>query len=476
VWGGPPWPPTLSWPPLNACPPPFFFFFFFFLACPILTPARPPIHPPHTACCRSTSHTPTPSGRAGQAGWRAAAARPALSGRPQRGPRCCRPALLPTRALAPGDEEGGDDAADAPDALNAEWRDLLGQLDASHKEGPPPPPPLLPYTPATGGTPFHDAPPPAPAGFPGLGAWAWPPPPGQGGATPSSASASAGGGAVDDTWDWGDGEGYTPFGAAAGGAPATGPPALGDGWWCGGEAAASAVPSASPSPGPADAAAAASSAAAPAAAALAQGATARDAAGSPSPWDGAARAVYVILFGVGSAETEGIYSLRACRAEDGLPHDTIVAFERAADAARYAGRLEAAMAHAPAVCGISPGELLDFCADAGYAARLEPAGSPLAPPACNVGLTDWERSVRLRGGQWSVLPADPVRGQEAAGSEGGGGGGEGPCAPSSPLPPHPFGSLTNNAGAYSGAAASPCDGSSLDELRARLERAWAADG
>ena len=375
------------------------------------------------------------------------------------GARCCRPPLprlrLLSRALPADAEEGGPGDA-SPDALAAEWRDLLAQLGKDEAPASPP------YAPSSAGTPFSEPPPP-PAGWPGLGAWAWPAAPG-----PASASASAGGGAVDDTWDWGDGEGggaggYTPFGAAAAAAAAAAastPAALGDGWWFGGDPPPADAP-ASPSSSASASASASSSSAASASPALASGATA--AAGSP--W-AAARAVYVILFGVGSAETEGIYSLRACRADDGLPHDTIVAFERAADAARYAGRLEAAMAHAPAVCGISPGELLDFCADAGYAARLEPAGSLLAPPECNVGLTDWERSVRLRGGQWSVLPADPVPGAEE-------GAAATPYAPSSPLPAHPWGSLTNNAGAYpAGGTASPRD---LDVLRARLERAWAAE-
>ena len=43
---------------------------------------------------------------------------------------------------------------------------------------------------------------------------------------------------------------------------------------------------------------------------------------------------FVILFGVGRAETEGIYSLRALAKEDGLPVDTIVAFEAEDDAQR----------------------------------------------------------------------------------------------------------------------------------------------
>ena len=46
--------------------------------------------------------------------------------------------------------------------------------------------------------------------------------------------------------------------------------------------------------------------------------------------------VYVLLFGVGEAETEGIYSLRAMSREEGLPQDTIVAFQDLEDAERCA--------------------------------------------------------------------------------------------------------------------------------------------
>ena len=44
--------------------------------------------------------------------------------------------------------------------------------------------------------------------------------------------------------------------------------------------------------------------------------------------------VFVILFGVGTSETEGIYSLRALSGDDGLPQDTIIAFECEDDAVR----------------------------------------------------------------------------------------------------------------------------------------------
>lgn len=45
------------------------------------------------------------------------------------------------------------------------------------------------------------------------------------------------------------------------------------------------------------------------------------------------REVYVLLFGVGQKDTEGIYSLRAV-SEDGLPTETIIAFENMDDAVR----------------------------------------------------------------------------------------------------------------------------------------------
>lgn len=117
--------------------------------------------------------------------------------------------------------------------------------------------------------------------------------------------------------------------------------------------------------------------------------------------------VYVILFGVGERETEGIYSLRAL-SNDGLPQETIIAFEDEEDAQRYAGLLEATMDHLPNVCSIPPQELLHFCMDAGYSCRLEQKGSLLIPPDFNVGVTDWERSLRLREGHWSVLEEEPA--------------------------------------------------------------------
>mmetsp|Transcript_27819 Transcript_27819/g.66105 ORF Transcript_27819/g.66105 Transcript_27819/m.66105 type:complete len:424 (+) Transcript_27819:411-1682(+) len=127
--------------------------------------------------------------------------------------------------------------------------------------------------------------------------------------------------------------------------------------------------------------------------------------------------VFVILFGVGEEGHEGIYSLRAVNRDDGLPRDTIIAFEDQADAERYACQLDGSFRtfrHVPNVCSIPPLELLDFCTDAGYSCRLEPAGSLLLPPDYNVGTTDWERSLRLRNGEYSVLDEEPELARESS--------------------------------------------------------------
>jgi hypothetical protein len=63
---------------------------------------------------------------------------------------------------------------------------------------------------------------------------------------------------------------------------------------------------------------------------------------------------------------------------------------------RYCTLLQATMPHVPAVMPIEPKELLEFCSDAGYNCRLEPRGTWFCPPDYNVGMTDWERSLRLR--------------------------------------------------------------------------------
>lgn len=169
--------------------------------------------------------------------------------------------------------------------------------------------------------------------------------------------------------------------------------------------------------------------------------------------------VYVILFGVGKSETEGIYSLRAMSRADGTPKDTIVAFEDLEDAQRYSTALEATgITHTPHCIPIDPTELQDFCVDSGYNVRLERSGTFFTPPSFNVHMTDWERAARLREGQYSVLEHDPVMDPSKLD--------DGSQSPTSTMDfdtPFYFGEQLNNAGSYN-------PNFELDELRARLER------
>ena len=115
----------------------------------------------------------------------------------------------------------------------------------------------------------------------------------------------------------------------------------------------------------------------------------------------------MLLFGVGEAATEGIYSLRSHCEETGLHHETIICFESSEDAARFSGLLEASMPHVSTVHTIKSSELIQFCTNSGYDCRLELEGSKLMPPEFNVGITDWERSMKLRQGHYQVLEEEP---------------------------------------------------------------------
>ena len=66
------------------------------------------------------------------------------------------------------------------------------------------------------------------------------------------------------------------------------------------------------------------------------------------------------------------------------------------------------MDHKATVCPIVWEELLEFCNSCNYRCRLEPRGSLLIPPEFNVSVTDWEKSNRLRKGEFSVLDSEPV--------------------------------------------------------------------
>lgn len=65
------------------------------------------------------------------------------------------------------------------------------------------------------------------------------------------------------------------------------------------------------------------------------------------------------------------------------------------------------MPHVSTVQTIKSSELIQFCTTSGYDCRLELEGSTLMPPEFNVGVTDWERSVKLRQGHYQVLEEEP---------------------------------------------------------------------
>jgi hypothetical protein len=120
---------------------------------------------------------------------------------------------------------------------------------------------------------------------------------------------------------------------------------------------------------------------------------------------------YVILFGMGSEETEGIYTLRTVEYEDGdvVNVDTVVAFANEVDAQRFATLLEASLKHHPAVYSTSWGDITEWCEENNAKCRLEPSGSLLIPPESNVSVTDWERALALQRGEYSVLEEEPAR-------------------------------------------------------------------
>lgn len=407
--------------------------------------------------------------------------------------------------------EDDDAPPSAPGALDAEWQALLASRAAAGLGGEPAseddggPEAMMPPAP-----PESDS---GPSGIEAVGSGnsgnssGGPGAAAVGHSWPASASASSSASA-DDTYDWLDEAGYTPF-------PSNLPADVGGGFGSGKDnkdVGSSPVTSFLSST-----AFSTSSGLNSASEQMSWQHTSTPVATPPLPWEQSPRTVFVILFGVGGAMgTEGIYALRAVVSEDSeagaagggsaaaapsaaatpppsldadapLPHDTIVAFECEDDALRYASQLEAAGMdkHAPSVSAIDSAELLDFCSDAGYDARLEARNTSLLPPECSVGLTDWERSARLRRGAWSVLPSDPEFGEvsststssaSASAASSPAARSPSPSSPSTPL-------LRNNAGAYPAGASSGGGGglghlsplaaegdAALAELRAKLER------
>lgn len=120
---------------------------------------------------------------------------------------------------------------------------------------------------------------------------------------------------------------------------------------------------------------------------------------------------FVILFGMGSEETEGIYTLRTVEYDEGdvVNVDTVVAFASEVDAQRFATLLEASLRHQPAVYSTSWSDIREWCSENNAKCRLEQEGSLLIPPESNVSVTDWERALALQRGEFSVLEEEPKR-------------------------------------------------------------------
>jgi hypothetical protein len=111
--------------------------------------------------------------------------------------------------------------------------------------------------------------------------------------------------------------------------------------------------------------------------------------------------VHVLLFDAGS-DTEGIHSLE-------LNGRTVVLlFEDPDDAERYAGLLEAQDFPMPSVEALEREEIERFCAEAGYEARLVPAGFLprndedrllIAPPEHNLEVSQWRELAEGQGAE-----------------------------------------------------------------------------
>ena len=105
--------------------------------------------------------------------------------------------------------------------------------------------------------------------------------------------------------------------------------------------------------------------------------------------------VHVLLFDAGS-EQEGIHSIELAG------RTVVLLFEDPDDAERYAGLLEAQDFPVPSVETIDREEIELFCDQAGYEARLVPAGFLpscdeerllIAPPERNMDVSQWKEQA-----------------------------------------------------------------------------------
>ena len=108
---------------------------------------------------------------------------------------------------------------------------------------------------------------------------------------------------------------------------------------------------------------------------------------------------------------------------------------------------------------------------------MEPRGSLLIPPDFNVGLTDWERSKRLRKGVFDVLELEPHGSASEQLPEGllredggGGGGGSQVAVHPSEVNPHSQQQQQHSGQNHLARYQQPMSEGDLDVLRRKLER------
>jgi hypothetical protein len=101
----------------------------------------------------------------------------------------------------------------------------------------------------------------------------------------------------------------------------------------------------------------------------------------------------------------GIYSVKE-NIEEGVSHDSIVAFRSFEDAFRYKTLLEAEMTMTPFVQFASMYELEHMCYTGNYDCLVVNEGALVTPPTKTIQITDWELRSALLEGRWSVREKD----------------------------------------------------------------------
>jgi hypothetical protein len=115
------------------------------------------------------------------------------------------------------------------------------------------------------------------------------------------------------------------------------------------------------------------------------------------------RILHVLAF-IQDGDT-GIYSVKEHN-EDGISHDSIIAFRNFEDAFRYKTLLEAEMNMTPFIQFASMYEIEHMCQTGNYDCLVANEGALVTPPTKTIQITDWERRSALLEGRWSVREKD----------------------------------------------------------------------